>query len=43
MTRYELQPPVGPAFGSDVAEVFAVHNGKIKSFDIYFDSSPFPK
>jgi ketosteroid isomerase-like protein len=43
LTRYELQPPGGPAFGSDVAEVFEVRDGKISSFDIYFDSSPFPK
>ena len=43
LTRYELQPPVGPAFGSDVAEVFGVRDGKITSFDIYFDSAPFPK
>lgn len=43
LTRYELQPPQGPAFGSDVAEVFRVRDGKITSFDIYFDSSPFPK
>jgi len=43
LTRYELQPPVGPAFQSDVAEVFGVRDGKIQSFDIYFDSSPFPK
>jgi ketosteroid isomerase-like protein len=43
LTRYELQPPRGPAFSSDVAEVFAVRDGKISSFDIYFDSAPFPK
>jgi ketosteroid isomerase-like protein len=43
LTHYELQPPGGPAFGSDVAEVFAVQDGKINSFDIYFDSAPFPK
>ena len=43
LTRYELQPPGGPAFGSDVAEVFKVRDGEISSFDIYFDSSPFPK
>jgi ketosteroid isomerase-like protein len=43
LTRYELQPPQGPAFGSDVAEVFGVRDGKITSFDIYFDSSPYPK
>jgi ketosteroid isomerase-like protein len=41
LTRYELQPPGGPAVVSDVAEVFAVRDGKITSFDIYFDSSPF--
>jgi ketosteroid isomerase-like protein len=43
LTRYELQPPAGPAFASDVAEVFEVRDDKISSFDIYFDSSPFPK
>ena len=43
LTRYELQPPGGPLFSSDVAEVFAVRDGKITAFDIYFDSSPFPK
>lgn len=43
LTRYELQPPAGLAFTSDVAEVFGVRDGKIMSFDIYFDSSPFPK
>jgi ketosteroid isomerase-like protein len=43
LTQYQLQPPQGPAFTSDVAEVFEVREGKIRSFDIYFDSSPFPK
>jgi ketosteroid isomerase-like protein len=43
LTRYELQPPAGPLFQSNVAEVFGVRDGKITSFDIYFDSSPFPK
>ena len=43
LTRYELQPPGGPAFTSNVAEVFGVRDGKIGSLDIYFDSSPFPK
>ena len=43
LTRYELQPPGGPAFGCDVAEVFEVRDGKIRSFDIYFDGSSFPK
>ena len=43
LTHYELQPPGGNAFSSDVAEIFTVRNGKIDSFDIYFDSTPFPK
>jgi ketosteroid isomerase-like protein len=43
LTRYELQPPKGDRFVSDVAELFAVKNGKIDSFSIYFDSAPFPK
>lgn len=43
LTHYELQLPGGPAFNSDVAEVFDVRDGKIRSFDIYFDSAPFPK
>ena len=43
LTRYELQPPGRPAFQSDVAEVFGVRDGKIISFEIYFDSAPFPK
>jgi len=43
LTHYALQPPKGDAFTSDVAEIFTVNNGKIVSFAIYFDSSPFPK
>jgi len=43
LTHYELQPPKGNTFSSDVAEIFTVKNGKINSFTIYFDSSPFPK
>lgn len=43
LTRYTLQPPRGPAFESHVAEVFAVKDGKITSFDIYFDTAPFPR
>jgi ketosteroid isomerase-like protein len=43
LTRYELQPPAGSPFTSDVAEVFEVRDGKIRSFGIYFDSSPYPK
>ena len=44
LTRYELQAPGGgAAFESHVAEIFEVRDGEIKSLDIYFDSSPFPK
>jgi ketosteroid isomerase-like protein len=43
LTRYELRPPGGNAFRSDVAEIFAVKDGHIASFGIYFDSAPFPK
>ena len=43
LTRYELQPPGGPAFNCHVAEVFEVQNGQIALFDIYFDNTPFPK
>ena len=43
LTRYELQGPGGATFESQVAEVFEVSDGKIKSLDIYFDSAPFPK
>ena len=43
LTRYELKPPAGPAFDSNVAEVFEVLDGKITSLEIYFDSAPFPK
>jgi ketosteroid isomerase-like protein len=43
LTRYELQLPAGSKFISDVAEIFTVNNGKIVTFSIYFDSSPFPK
>ncbi|SRR5712691_1539095 len=43
LTRYQLRPPDGNAFTTDVAELFTVRNGKIDSFAIYFDSAPFPK
>jgi len=43
LTRYELQPPRGAAFQSDVAEIFTVRDGKIDTFGIYFDTSPYPK
>jgi ketosteroid isomerase-like protein len=43
LTHYDLQAPGLPAFSTDVAEVFQVRDGKIVSFDIYFDTAPFPK
>jgi ketosteroid isomerase-like protein len=43
LTRYELRPPIGPAFESHIAEIFEVSNGKIQSFGIYFDSAPYPQ
>ena len=43
LTRYELRPPAGPAFLSEVAEILVVKDGEIASLDIYFDSAPFPK
>ena len=44
LTRYDIVPPNGgPAFQSDVAEVFSVRDGKIAALGIYFDSAPFPK
>jgi len=43
LTRYQLQPPGGPAIESHVAEVFKVSNEKISSLEIYFDSAAFPK
>jgi ketosteroid isomerase-like protein len=43
LTLYQLQRPGSPVFESNVAEVFRVRDGKIVSFDIYFDSAPFSK
>jgi len=43
LTRYELQPPGGPAIESHVAEAFKVKDEKISSLEIYFDSAPFPR
>ena len=44
LTRYTLQAPNrGPAFQSDVAEIFTVRKDKITSFAIYFDTAPYPK
>lgn len=41
-THYLLQPPAGELFTSAVAEIFTVADDKIDSFDIVFDSAPFP-
>jgi ketosteroid isomerase-like protein len=44
LTRYEVQPsPGAPTFESDVAEIFSVRDGRITSFQIYFDPSPYPQ
>jgi ketosteroid isomerase-like protein len=43
LTRYELQPPKGNPFNSDVAEIFTVRDGKIVSYAIYFDTAPFTR
>jgi ketosteroid isomerase-like protein len=43
LTRYQLQPPNGDTFQSNVAELFTVKDGQIVALSIYFDSSPFPK
>jgi ketosteroid isomerase-like protein len=43
LTRYQLQPPGGAPFEGDVAEIFTVQDGRIGTFDIYFDSAPYPK
>jgi ketosteroid isomerase-like protein len=44
LTRYRLQPPNGrAAFESDIAEIFTVRRGKISSFEIYFDTAPYPR
>jgi ketosteroid isomerase-like protein len=43
LTKYDLQPPRGPIFESNVAEICEVRDGKITSLRIYFDSAPFPK
>lgn len=43
LTRYQLEPPRGAAFQSDVAEILTVRHGEIVSLAIYFDSAAFPK
>ena len=44
LTSYQIQPPGNAApFQSDVAEVFRIRGDRVIGFEIYFDSSPFPK
>ncbi len=44
LTRYRVTPPNGaPAFGSDVAELFTVRDGRIAALTICFDTAPYPK
>jgi hypothetical protein len=40
--RYRLRPPHGAPFTCAVSEVFSVKGNRIVSFEIYFDSAPFP-
>jgi len=43
-TRYEIRPPNGSQpFTSDIAEHLRVENDVIVSFEIHFDSAPYPK
>jgi ketosteroid isomerase-like protein len=42
LTRYELQPPAGKAFSSDVAEILTVKDGKIERFRFSFLSKDHP-
>ena len=41
LTRYALEPPAGEPFDCEVAEIFEVNDGKIDTFEIYFDSATF--
>ena|SRR5437870_2845966 len=44
LTRYVIKPPNGaPSFASNVAEIFTVRQGKVRSLEIYFDTAPYPK
>jgi ketosteroid isomerase-like protein len=43
LTRYELQPPAGQAFRSDVSELFRVRGGRIQDLEICFDMTPYPR
>ena len=43
LTSYQLRPPVGAPFTSDVAEIFTVKANKINGLAIYFDTAPYPK
>ena len=42
LTRYQLRPPVGEAFSSDVVELFTIKGDKIATFSIVFDATPYP-
>jgi ketosteroid isomerase-like protein len=41
ITRYKLESPKGDVSESDIAEVFSVKDGKIKSNTIFFDTQAF--
>jgi hypothetical protein len=40
--QYELQSPVGKRLTSEIAEMYTVKHGKIRSFAIYYDNTPYP-
>lgn len=42
VVHYNLQAPNGQTFSSDVAEFFSLQDGKFSTFEIYFDSAPYP-
>lgn len=41
LTNYLLALPTGDTLSSDVAEIVGVRNGKVSSFEIYFDTVAF--
>ena len=40
--QYELQSPKGKRLTSEIAEIYTVTNGKIRSYAIYYDNTPYP-
>jgi ketosteroid isomerase-like protein len=40
--QYELQSPQGKRLTSEIAEMYTVKHGKIRSYAIYYDNTPYP-